>query len=254
MKYARFALPLLLFAVSSVGVAYADDLPLSTPSDVIDYDRINQNIDSILQDKLSGVSPAVPDIPDIEPEIQTGFDDAPAVSDLPLNIYSADENIVSDDVGTYAATDSVFHKNVVVYYGVFNNKNCELVVPYAAYSQLDIINGVIVNLGNSAVTGRILYSGAVISPSEYDTYSYIINPVYGSTSSVYSYGSFNYQRHYYLNRTSTYDRISYDDTYGNFRVTDVDVYYSASERVYYALMIIIFMLGGVIIVCRRLKR
>lgn len=136
-----------------------------------------------------------------------------------------------------------YHKNVVVYHGRFNGYDADLVVPYGAYSSLDVIDNVLVNVGNSSVTGRILYPGDVLSPSEYDTYSYVMNPVYGSTSNVYQYGSFNYRRHYYLNTSSGYNRITYDDMYGNFYVDDIDVYYSASERTYYILMVILLFMG-----------
>lgn len=136
-----------------------------------------------------------------------------------------------------------YHKNVVVFHGRFNNYNADLVVPYSSYASLDVIDSVLVNVGSSSVTGRILYDDEVLDPSKYDTYSYILNPVYGSTSNVYNYGSFNYRRHYYLNTSSGYNRITYDDMYGNFYVDDIDVYYSASERTYYILMVILLFMG-----------
>lgn len=136
-----------------------------------------------------------------------------------------------------------YHKNVVVFHGRFNSYDADLVVPYGSYSSLDVIDNVLVNVGSSSVTGRILYDGDVLSPTEYDSYTYIMNPVYGSTSNVYQYGSFNYRRHYYLNTSSGYNRITYDDMYGNFYVDDIDVYYSASERTYYILMVILLFLG-----------
>lgn len=135
------------------------------------------------------------------------------------------------------------YKNVVVFHGTFNSYDADLVVPYSSYGSLTIINDYLVNVGGSSVTGKILYDGDLINPAEYDSYVYTMNPIYGSTSNVYNYGSFNYRRHYYLNTGSGYNRITYDDMYGNFYVSDVDVYYSASERQYYILMVILLFMG-----------
>lgn len=132
-----------------------------------------------------------------------------------------------------------YHKNVVVYHGTFNNTDADLVIPYSAYSSLDIINGYLVNLGSSSVTGRLLYNGDLLDPDDYETYDYILGSIYSNPSSVYSYGSFNYQRHYYVSN----GRIVTQDTYGKFYVDDVDVYYTASERQYYILMIILLFMG-----------
>ena len=144
-----------------------------------------------------------------------------------------------------------YHKNVVVYHGHFNGYECDLVIPYDGYSKLDVINNVIVNVSNTAVTGRILYDGDHLDPAVYDTYSYIMNPIYGSTSNVYTYGSFNYRRHYYLNTNSGYNRITYDDMYGNFYVDDIDVYYTNSERVYYLGLVSLLMMGVIWLWLRR---
>lgn len=158
-------------------------------------------------------------------------------NDTPTEIHLADAPSM------LRASGDTYHKNVVVYHGTFNNYDADLVVPYNGYSSLDIINNVIVNVGSSSVTGRILYDGDVLSPSDYDTYSYVMNPVYGSTTNVYNYGSFNYRRHYYLQSYAGGQRITYDDMYGNFYVDSVDVYYSASERVYYILLVILLFMG-----------
>lgn len=136
-----------------------------------------------------------------------------------------------------------FHKNVVVFHGQFNSYNCDLVVPYDLYRNLDVINDQLVNVGSSTVAGRILYNGESLDTSGYDSYVYFINPIYGSTSNVYRYGNFNYRRHYYLNNSSSYNNISYDDMYGAFYVDDVDVYMSTADRVYYVLLVILLFMG-----------
>lgn len=158
------------------------------------------------------------------------------------------------DIASYLTsnrTQDSYHKNVVVYHGKFNSYDADLVVPYSVYSSLDVINDYIVNVGSSSITGKILYDNDVLDPSNYDSYVYIMNPVYGSTNNVYTYGSFNYRRHYYLNTSSGYNRITYDDMYGNFYVDDVDVYYSASERQYYLLMVILLAMGVMFLWFRR---
>lgn len=177
-------------AVSFPVYADENDIVIATPSETIDYDRINQNIDAILSDRL------------------------PSDIGIEMDDVSYDVQVAAVDEMAVAVSDDTYHKNVVVFHGRFDNRDCDLVVPYSAYAQLDIINGVIVNVGNTNVTGRILYDGDLLNPSEYDTYSYIMNQLYGSTNNVYQYGSFNYQRHYYLQTSSGYDRITYTDTYG----------------------------------------
>lgn len=164
------------------------------------------------------------------------------VKDVPESVETAHDSpalLSSPQLRSSGASEG--YKNVVVFKGRFNNTDASLIVPYDTYKNLTIVDGYLVNVGNSNITGKILYSGDQLDPSDYDTYSYILNPIYGSTSNVYQYGSFNYQRHYYVR--SGYNSITYTDTYGNFYVDDTDVYYSASERIYYLLMVILLFMG-----------
>lgn len=134
------------------------------------------------------------------------------------------------------------YKNVVVYDGHFNNTECRLFVPYEGFTSLSIIDGVLANVGNSSVTGRILYEDNEIDVNEYDTYSYVLQPVYNSPSNVYRYGSYNYQRHYYVQNNG----IAYSDTYGKFYVDDVHIYYNDSSRTYYGLLGVLLALSLII--------
>lgn len=134
------------------------------------------------------------------------------------------------------------YKNVVVYEGHFNNTECRLFVPYDGFTSLSIIDGVLANVGNTSVTGRILYGDNEIDVNEYDTYSYILQPVYNSPSNVYRYGSYNYQRHYYVQNNG----IAYSDTYGKFYVDDVHIYYNDSSRTYYGLLGVLLALSLII--------
>lgn len=135
------------------------------------------------------------------------------------------------------------YKNVVVYEGHFNNTECRLFVPYEGFTSLSVIDGVLANVGNTSVTGRILYGDNEIDVNEYDTYSYVLQPVYNSPANVYRYGSYNYQRHYY----SQNNGISYSDTYGKFYVDDVHIYYNDSSRTYYGLLGVLLALSLIIL-------
>lgn len=134
------------------------------------------------------------------------------------------------------------YKNVVVYEGHFNNTECRLFVPYEGFTSLSVIDGVLANVGNSSVTGRILYGDNEIDVNEYDTYCYVLQPVYNSPSNVYRYGSYNYQRHYYVQNNG----IAYSDTYGKFYVDDVHIYYNDSSRTYYGLLGVLLALSLII--------
>lgn len=138
------------------------------------------------------------------------------------------------------------YKNVVVYYGTFNSTACRLIVPYDGFTHLSVIDNVLSNVGNSAVTGRLLYDDDEIDINEYDTYSYVLNPVYNSPSNVYRYGSYNYQRHYYVSNGG----IAYSDLYGKFYVDDYKIYYNDSSRSYYGLLAIIM---GLAFLCLKRK-
>ena len=151
----------------------------------------------------------------------------------------------------YLDSDSDY-KNIVKFTGTFRGSDVELVIPYSEYSYLSVVDGKLINVGPSQVSGRLLFSGDTINPSDYEYHVYNLNPVYGSSNSVYQYGSFNFDRYYYLNSSGSYDRITYDDTYGDFIVTDIDIYFSSSERVYYLGLVILFMMG-VLLLCLRRK-
>lgn len=184
---------------------------------------------------------------EFEPDVSFAVDRGEEI--VEIETYDDGDMVVTLQKAKSSEPDN-YHKNVVVYHGSFNNYDCELVVPYDSYKSLDVIDGKLVNVGSSSVTGRILYDGEVLDVTKYDTYSYVLNPVYGSTSNVYRYGAFNYRRHYFVS-SGSYPSITYEDMYGNFLVDDVDVYYSSSERVYYLLMVILTFMGVIWIWERR---
>lgn len=152
-----------------------------------------------------------------------------------------DDNSVSLASLNSAADDDIF-KNVVVYTGTFGGTEYSLLIPYDSYQYLSIFNGALYNVGTSAITGRLYMDD--LGLDDYDIYNFVIPPIYGSTSAIYSYGSFSYMRHYYLSNSSYQNyRISYSDTYGKFYVSDCSVFYSSGNRLYYAALVIIFLMG-----------
>lgn len=153
------------------------------------------------------------------------------------------KNSLDDEIRQLYLNREGTYKNVVVYHGVFNEYECDLIIPYEDYQNLIVRDGFLINVGKSAVTGKILYEGDSLDPTEYDSYVYVLNPIYGSTANVYQYGNFNYRRHYFLSATGSYERITSQDMYGGFYVDDIDVYYSSTQRVYVCLMVIILFMG-----------
>lgn len=206
-------------------------LKLATPGD-IDYEIEMENQQSI--------------------ELDQAFDRSitERLEDLLLSLGVEKENDPEEIYYTYespqllrAHDNSKRYRNVIIYEGSFDGTNCRLVIPYGKISDLIVLDGYLTNIGSSSVTGRILYDDDELDPDDYDTYSYILNPVYGSTSNVYTYGSFNYCRHYYVQHSGVSDRITYTDTYGKFYVDDMKIYYSSSERLYYAVIVLILLFG-----------
>lgn len=158
---------------------------------------------------------------------------------------------VASDPEVLALDDDQSYRNIVVLEGTFNGSSVQLVLPYDEYHNLAVIDGLLVNIGNDSVQGRFLYGNDTINPSEYDTYTYTLNPIYGHTSNVYSRGSFNYERHYYLDNSGYRPSITYDDTYGSFAVSDMTIYPSFSNLNTYVLLFIVFLLGGLILCLRK---
>lgn len=123
----------------------------------------------------------------------------------PAAVYASDIRTVS----------SVFKpENCLMYPITYNNSACTLLIPASYYEQIYIDdNGVIWNVGDSVIQGRILFSDNV-SDSDYDMYLVQIVSCIGSTSApstAYTGKSLTEVRHYYL---GSYDRIQYSSTYG----------------------------------------
>lgn len=208
---------------------FKDEIP---PDEFIEYDS---PYDSSLSKLLEAVS------------IKLGLDNTATEND-PDEIYFTYE---SPTLKRNRSTRQ-YQQNVVIFEGSFDGDDVQLVIPESDLSKLNIIDGYLVNVGSSSVTGRMLYNGDSLDPNEYDTYSYILNPIYGNPANVYRYGSYNYQRHYYEN--SYNNGISYTDLYGKFFVDDYKVYYSSDNKLYYAFLVMLLFMGVSFIWTRRTSR
>lgn len=123
----------------------------------------------------------------------------------PAAVYASDLRTVS----------SAFRpENCLMYSITYNGSACTLLIPALYYEQIYIDdNGVIWNVGNSIIQGRIIFSDS-INDSDYDMYLVQIVSCIGSTSApstAYTGKSLTEVRHYYL---GSYDRIQYSSSYG----------------------------------------
>lgn len=162
-------------------------------------------------------------------------------------------SLMSDgEVSEFSLTgDFAIDNNVVIYEGTFSGTSYRLVFP-AEYEQYLIVtdDGHLYNLSGSTLTGR-LFSGSDVDYLEYEYSSFVLNSVLGNVAStIYNYGYPSYMRSYYLSTSGSYDRISYNDTYGLFVVNNI-VRTVSSDPVqvnnYYTL--ILMMIGGMMLLC-----
>lgn len=168
------------------------------------------------------------------------------VSDIaPVAVYASDLRTVS----------SAFKpQNCLMYDITYNGDTCTLLIPASYYESIYIDdNGVIWNVGNSTVQGRIIFSDSV-DDSEYDMYLVQIVSCIGSTSApstAYTGKSLTEIRHYYL---SSYDRIQYTSSYGALTTTGDNSNLSRTPVAVNKLMftiIIALILGGGFLCYRR---
>lgn len=159
----------------------------------------------------------------------------PEYNDSDAAIFSAPlmESIVS---GTS------YPDNVIVYRGRFNGSEHLLFLPYEFYDKVSVIDGYLYNLSNSNIYGRF----DVVDGNSYLVDDYYLTPILGSPSNLYTYGSYNYSRDYYVNN----GRISYNTVYGNFEVLEVVHTRSVNNtyKVHLDLLVLIVLLG-VMILC-----
>lgn len=180
------------------------DEPITVP----EFEEIEGDDDSGIND--SDVSDEiVQEVPVPSQETLLENQETPAEISLsdaaPSAVYASDLCTVS----------SVFEpENCLMYDISYNGNACTLLIPASYYEQIYIDdNGVIWNVGNTTIQGRIIFSDN-INDSDYDMYLVQIVSCIGSTSApstAYTGKSLTEIRHYYL---GSYDRIQYTSSYG----------------------------------------
>ena len=175
---------------------------------------------------------------------------------------SSSEILVSDaaPVAVYASDlrtiSSVFKpENCLVYPITYNGDACTLLIPASYYESIYIDdNGVIWNVGNSTVQGRIIFSDT-IDDSDYDMYLVQIVSCIGSTSApstAYTGKSLTEVRHYYV---GGYDRLQYTSSYGaitaNGDISNLSRNPVAVNKLMFTIVIALILGGGFLCYRRR---
>ena len=215
----------------------------------------------------------VPEFEEIEGDDDAGIDDSNVsdeiVQEVPLpsqetfseNQTSPSEISLPDaaPAAVYASdlrtVSSVFKpENCLIYPITYNGSACTLLIPASFYDGIYIDdNGVIWNVGNSTIQGRIIFSDS-LDDSDYDMYLVQIVSCIGSTSApstAYTGKSLTEVRHYYL---GGHDRIQYSSSYGAITTNGDNSNLSRTPVAINKLMftiIIALLLGGGFVCYRR---
>lgn len=137
---------------------------------------------------------------------------------------------------------SIPRDNTVLYRGTFGGRDCWLLLPYGAADSLSTVNGVLVNVGSSNLTGRLLYADELDLSSYEDTFLVLVSQFSTSLpNQVYLYSYSSYSRYYYWNGT----RITYTDTYGDFTVSEqVNTESSSTQEKSFLVVLVICLFVG----------
>lgn len=170
-------------------------------------------------------------------------------------IYFPDTAPVAAYASDLRTVSSVFKpENCLIFDITYNGSPCTLLIPASFYEQIYVDdNGVIWNVGDSTIQGRIIFSDT-INDSDYDMYLVQITSCIGSTSApsqVYTHRSLTEVRHYYLQSS---DRIRYESYYGALTTTGDNSNLSRNSVAVNKLMftiVIALLLGGGFICYRK---
>lgn len=178
------------------------------PISVHEFEEIEGEDDAGIND--SNVSDEITQEDPI-PSQETLLENQTAPSEISLS-DAAPAAVYASDLRTVS---SVFKpENCLMYDISYNGSACTLLIPASYYEQIYIDdNGVIWNVGNTTIQGRIIFSDS-INDSDYDMYLVQIVSCIGSPSApstAYTGKSLTEIRHYYL---GSYDRIQYTSSYG----------------------------------------
>lgn len=165
---------------------------------------------------------------------------------------SSPSAVYASDLRTVSSTFKP--ENCLIYDITYNGTACTLLIPASYYDSIYIDdNGVIWNVGNSTIQGRIIFSDT-INDSDYDMYLVQILSCIGSTSApsqAFSYRSLTEVRHYYHGSS---DRIRYESNYGSLTTNGDNSNLSRNPVAVNKLMftiVIALLLGGGFICYRR---
>lgn len=216
---------------------------------------------------------SVPEFEEIEGDDDAGIDDSNVSDEVVQEVPFSPQEIVLENqtapsqvpfsdaspTASYASdlrtVSSTFKpENCLMYAITYNDSACTLLIPASYYEQIYIDdNGVIWNVGNSTIQGRIIFSD-YINDSDYDMYLVQIVSCIGSTSApstAYTGKSLTEVRHYYH---SSYDRIQYTSSYGALTTNGDNSNLSRNPVAVNKLMftiLIALLLGGGFICYRR---
>lgn len=152
---------------------------------------------------------------DVEAVSLPGSENLENVQATPLEVSFSDVAPVAVYASDIRTVSSVFKpENCLMYSITYNGSSCTLLIPASYYESIYIDdNGVIWNVGNSTIQGRIIFSDSV-DDSDCDMYLVQIVSCIGSTSApstACTGKSLTEVRHYYV---GSYDRVQYTSSYG----------------------------------------
>lgn len=159
------------------------------------------------------------------------------------SVVSLDDGEISEFA---LAGDFGIDSNVVIYEGTWSGRSYRAVFP-AEYEQYLIVTdeGYLYNLSGSSVTGRLFEDE--VNYQDYEYSSLVLNSVLGNVAStIYNYGFPSYVRTYYVSS----NRITSNDTYGLFRVSNIVRTDSADPvRIGNNYLLVLMMIGGMMLLC-----
>lgn len=240
--------------------AYAQASPINyVPEDSLAIETVWEDIDFSIDESV--IDESVEEFGDVEQGFSSSIKDFTAFLDY-IREFNQDPDLLSEEVwpvqvaaealraSSVSRSDYKKLPGTVRFDGVFNGYDCSFIVPYDSYQYLTVIDGILYNTGNTAVSGRLYYPGEYAGPGYVDIYVYTLPSATSSTANVYRYGTQNYRTHYFLNSSSSNPGVTSQTMYGNLSVSDVSINYQPSQRLLYAVYIGLFFLG-VLFICQK---
>lgn len=226
---------------------YADELDAQPESEVLD--DVSAQSESIQSDSFSDLSSQSYSNLYVENLIVSPSQDEISEEEEEEEIYilSLDESLSSRSLPI------IPRDNTVLYFGSFDNRDCWALFPQSVADSLCSVDGVLINLGNSNITGRVFYSDSFDS-SDFELSFLVLSSQFSTqtANSIYQYSYPSYLRHYYDNGT----RLVNSDSYGFFYVSDIVPTFDSSreQKQYYIILIICLFVGSGFIFARLSRR